>query len=122
MAQKKNLFLTTAYTVKSNIAVKGYEIHIGKTIGPDCDCAWLRVSGGTEGAMSSDGRVRGCYLHGLFASDGFRAEILDELGTTSQMASYDTTVNETLDQLAIFIEQHFDIEGLMALAADITKN
>ena len=119
MVPKKNLSLVTAYTVISQIPVYGYEIHIGETSGPDCGLAWLKLPDRTEGAMSTDGRVRGCYLHGIFASDSFRAEVLNELGTTSQLVSYDNTVNETLDQLAEFIEQHMDVEGLIALAEKV---
>ena len=120
MVPKKNLSLVTAYTVISQIPVHGYEIHIGETSGPDCGLAWLQLPDRTEGAMSTDGRVRGCYLHGIFASDSFRAEVLNELGTISQLVSYDNTVNETLDQLAEFIEQHMDVEGLIALAEKVT--
>ena len=120
MVPKKNLSLVTAYTVISQIPVHGYEIHIGETSGPDCELAWLQLPDRTEGAMSTDGHVRGCYLHGIFASDSFRAEVLNELGTTSQLVSYDNTVNETLDQLAEFIEQHMDVEGLIALAEKVT--
>jgi adenosylcobyric acid synthase len=119
MTPKKNLSFVTAHTVKSQIPVNGYEIHIGETSGLDCDYAWLRLADRTEGAMSADGRVSGCYLHGLFTSDGFRAEILRELGTTSQLASYDTSVNDTLDQLAEFIEQHLDVEGLISIAEEV---
>ena len=72
--------------------------------------------------MSADGHVRGCYLHGLFASDSFRAEVLRELGTTSQLASYDTSVNDTLNQLAKFIEQHLDVEGLISLAQEVATD
>ena len=119
MTPKKNLSFVTAHTVKSQIPVNGYEIHIGETSGLDCDYAWLRLADRTEGAMSADGRVSGCYLHGLFTSDRFRAEILRELGTTSQLASYDTSVNDTLDQLAEFIEQHLDVEGLISIAEEV---
>ena len=74
---------------------------------------------GSEGAISADGLVRGCYLHGLFASDGFRAEILAMLGTHSQLVSYDAAVEDTLDQLAAFIELHLDVDALIALARPV---
>ena len=119
MTQKKNLFLTKAHTATSQTPVHGYEIHLGRTTGPDCNTPWLQLADRPEGAMSSDKRVRGCYLHGLFASDSFRAEILSELGTRSQLSSYDTTVHETLDQLASFIERHIDVEGLISLAGEV---
>ena len=119
MTQKKNLFLTKAHTATSQTPVHGYEIHLGRTTGPDCNTPWLQLVDRPEGAMSSDKRVRGCYLHGLFASDSFRAEILSELGTRSQLSSYDTTVHETLDQLASFIERHIDVEGLISLAGEV---
>ena len=35
--------------------------------------------GRPEGAISADGRVAGCYVHGLFASDAFRAAWLAAL-------------------------------------------
>jgi len=119
MTPKKNLSLAKAHTVASKTPVDGYEIHLGKTTGPDCDTPWLQLTDRPEGAMSSDQSVRGCYLHGLFASDSFRAEILAEIGTRSQLTSYDTTVHETLDQLASFIEQHMDVEGLISLAGEV---
>ena len=72
-----------------------------------------------EGAISADGQVRGCYLHGLFASDGFRAEVLAMLGTQSQLASYDAAVEDTLDRLAAFIELHLNVDALIALARPI---
>ena len=36
-----------------------------------------------RGAVSVDGRVMGCYLHGLFAADGFRRAFLTWLGARS---------------------------------------
>ena len=41
------------------------------------------------------------------------------LGTQSQLAPYDATVEETLDRLASFIEQHLDVDALIALARPI---
>ena len=50
-----------------------------KPPGPDCARAWLKVEGGPR-ARQRGWRVRGTYLHGLFASDAFRAAYLEEMG------------------------------------------
>ncbi|MBS8271683.1 cobyric acid synthase CobQ, partial [Halomonas litopenaei] len=66
MAPQKRLALSNASYLPSGDKVSGYEIHIGQTDGPDCARAWLSLDGRGEGAASPDGRVMGCYLHGLF--------------------------------------------------------
>ena len=60
-------------------AVHGYEMHMGRTSGPDTARPLLMLDGHPDGAVSRDGRVAGCYLHGLFASDSFRAGFLGGL-------------------------------------------
>jgi len=119
MVPKKNLSLTEAYSAETNTPVCGYEIHLGQSSGIDCQNPWLKLADRHEGAISADGLVRGCYLHGLFASDSFRAEVLTMLGTQSQLASYDAAVEETLDRLAAFIEQYLDVDALIALARPV---
>jgi len=63
--------------------VDGYEIHMGRSVG---GCHWLRIvrrNGATvdmpDGAISDDGRVWGCYLHGLFGNACFRRAWLGSL-------------------------------------------
>ncbi|MCP3972148.1 MAG: cobyric acid synthase [Rhodobacteraceae bacterium] len=119
MHPEKRLTRTAAVYAATGDAVTGYEIHIGSTDGPDCGRAWLRVGERAEGAASPDGRVRGCYLHGLFRADGFRAAYLAELGGAAGGAGYDATVEATLDGLAEHLEQHMDIGHLLELAADV---
>ncbi|MFY9240373.1 MAG: cobyric acid synthase [Roseovarius sp.] len=118
MHSEKRLALTSARHVASGTAVEGYEIHLGKTQGPDCTRAWLEVNGRPEGAASSDGRVRGCYLHGLFASDAFRAAYLADLGAMSEMR-FDDSVEDTLDALAAHLETHMDVDQLLSLAGEL---
>jgi len=118
MRPEKRLALTSARHVASGAAVEGYEIHLGETHGPDCARAWLEVDGRPEGAASGDGRVRGCYLHGLFASDAFRAAYLADLGTVSEMR-FDDSVENTLDALAAHLETHMDVDQLLALASEV---
>ncbi|KPF70714.1 cobalamin biosynthesis protein CobQ [Bosea sp. AAP35] len=104
--------------VASASAGRAYEIHLGRTDGPDRDRAPFRVGDRPEGAASPDGRVVGSYLHGLFASDAVRAACLASiLGTTLPSAlGYDSDVEATLDRLAAHLERHLDIETLLALA------
>ena len=117
MLPEKRLTLSEARHIASGEPVSGYEIHIGKTEGPDRARAWLDVDGRGEGAASADGRVMGCYLHGLFTADGFRTAFLRELGAVDQGNSYDASVEAALDALADHMENHLDIEKINALAA-----
>lgn len=120
MSPKKNLNLTTATHRHTGTVLSGYEIHIGETTGADCDNAWLRLDDRLEGAASPDGSVKACYLHGLFTSDDFRREFLGDLGAVASTQSYDATIEATLDALAEFLEQHFDLDGLINLAGEVS--
>jgi adenosylcobyric acid synthase len=119
MTPEKRLALTTATYLPTGDTVRGYEIHIGQTIGPDCSRAWLSVAGRPEGAATASGQIRGCYLHGLFAADDFRTTFLRALGSTSPLQSYGHAVEATLDRLADHLEAHLDLEAILGLAADI---
>ena len=95
--------------------VTGYEMHMGRTAGPDAARPLLHVGGRMDGAASADGRVEGCYLHGLFASDAFRAAWLAGLGAASDLA-YDAAVESVLDALADHLERHLDVTALLGAA------
>lgn len=116
MKPEKRLALTEARYLPTGDLVKGYEIHIGATEGPDRARGWLAIGDRLEGAANATGRVRGCYLHGLFNSDAFRAAFLRDLGATSGTVSYDSTVENTLDALADQMERELDIDALLTLA------
>lgn len=118
MAGEKRVTLTEAVTRDGNLAVSGYEIHMGRTTGADCARAWLSIGGRPEGAASADGRVKGSYLHGLFSSDPFRASVLGALGHESQ-AGYEDGVEETLDALAGHLERYMDLDQLLELAQPV---
>ncbi len=103
----------------SGAELSGYEIHIGNTDGPDCDRAWLEIEGRLEGAQSISGRVRGCYIHGLFSSDDFRRAYLQDLGAETSDVAFDDLVEDTLDALADHIEEHLDVMFFWDLADEI---
>ena len=105
-----------------DVTVKGYEIHIGQTQGPDCARPMLNIDaadGGVrpDGAGSGDGLVAGCYVHGVFAADGYRRQFLAALGRTgAEPVGYELEVERVLDNLANHLETHLDIDALFALA------
>ncbi|NIA69154.1 cobyric acid synthase [Pelagibius litoralis] len=102
---------------ESGAAIRGYEMHVGVTLGAGLDRPFLDLVGRPEGAVSRDGKVAGCYLHGLFAGDAFRAAFLGSLRAraTSGLA-YDAMVEDTLDALAAHLETHLDLDQLYQIA------
>jgi adenosylcobyric acid synthase len=97
------------------IAVDGYRIHMGRTEGPDTARPLVRLAEGVDGAISAEGRVMGCYLHGMFGADAFRSAFLGALGVASDLA-YEARVDATLDALADHLEAAVDTGALIAIA------
>lgn len=119
MKPEKRLALSQATFLPTGDSVSGYEIHIGDTDGPDCANAWLSLDGHSEGAASPDGKVMGCYLHGLFAADTFRKAFLDRLGLRTTAHDYGAGVDDTLNTLADHLETHMDIDALLQTAEPV---
>jgi adenosylcobyric acid synthase len=112
----KRLAEVSGYCPATDTKISGYEIHAGITRGADCARPWLIVEGRNEGAQSANGRVRGCYLHGLFASDGFRNAFLRELGVSESGFNFNEEVDNTLNALADHIETGLDVEFIWDIA------
>ncbi|SIO40703.1 adenosylcobyric acid synthase (glutamine-hydrolysing) [Rhodovulum sp. ES.010] len=116
MLPDKTLTRIAATHAATGAAFDGYEIHIGRTDGPDRTRPFAHVGGRPEGAVSADGRIAGSYLHGLFAADGFRRAWLSALGQPAGPHSYGAAVEDTLDALAAHLERHMPIDTLLATA------
>lgn len=116
MKPEKRLRLSRAKYLPTGATVTGYEIHLGTTEGPDCKNAWLSLQGTKHGAATANGRIQGCYLHGLFAADAFRSDYLSHLGGRSSVISYDADLEVTLDRLAAHLEDHLDLDQLYQMA------
>jgi adenosylcobyric acid synthase len=116
MIPQKSLTRVQAVHVETKQPIAAYEIHIGRTEGADRARPFASIGGTAEGAVSADGRVQGSYLHGLFSSDDFRRAWLARLGISSFGESYSARIESALDALARHIEQHLDVEGILALA------
>jgi adenosylcobyric acid synthase len=121
LADGKTLVEVSGVSV-AGAPVAGYEMHVGRTSGPDAARPLLRLAAGPEtrpdGAVSADGRLMGTYVHGLFASDAFRSEFLARLkpGARAEIA-YEARIEETLDALADHLEAHMDLDALYRASA-----
>lgn len=101
----------------SDLTLRGYEIHTGKTSGLDTARPFSMLEGRPDGAQSIDGRIQGTYLHGAFASDAFRRAWLEKLGAkTNDTLAYETAVERALDAMADGVESALDVDRLLALA------
>jgi len=116
MTPHKRLTEVQAVHAATALPFEGYEIHIGRTEGPDRARPFAHVAGTPEGAISPCGRVAGSYLHGMFRNDGFRAAWLAGFGVAAGGTAYAAGVEATLDALAAHVEAHLDVAGLLALA------
>jgi adenosylcobyric acid synthase len=116
MTATKRVTEVSAVHAASGVPVEAYEIHIGRTAGPDCARPMFHVDGMAEGAIRPDGRVMGSYLHGIFAADRFRRAFLADRGAETGSTGYEAGVEATLDALADHLAAHVDCVGLLALA------
>jgi adenosylcobyric acid synthase len=116
MRLDKRLSRIQARHVATGALIDAYEIHIGRTDGPGRARPFAVVDGRPEGAASADGRVVGSYLHGMFVNDGFRQAFLANFDAVSAPFAYSAAVEAALDALARHMEEHLDIDGLLALA------
>ena len=83
---------------------------------PDTARPFAVTASGPDGATSPDGKVSGSYFHGMFRDDGFRAAFLSSFGQESSGLSYEAAVDGTLDELALLMEAHLDLNAILALA------
>ena len=114
---EKTLVEAEGIETASGAAVTGYEMHMGCTAGRDTARPMLRLGAGDGGAVSADGRVRGCYLHGLFAADDFRHGFLRGLKARGPGGvDYEREIERVLDALADHLEAHLDLDRILELA------
>lgn len=117
LEEKKQLRVENAVEVESGAPISGYHMHMGTTTGADSVRPFARTENGADGARSANGRVMGTYMHGLFAADQFRRDFLSRHGAiTKADLDYETSIDQVLDDLAAHLEQHLDLDALLALA------
>ncbi|KPF43733.1 cobyric acid synthase [Rhizobium sp. AAP43] len=104
MASEKTVRNSAARSLEYDVALSGYEIHLGITSGPDCVRPAVSIENRPDGAMSTDGKVVGTYLHGLFSSDAYRAKLLESFGIKGGGQNYRAMVDQALDDVASELE------------------
>jgi adenosylcobyric acid synthase len=108
---------TSALAALGRASFAGYEMHVGRTQGADCLRPLLiAAAGGGDGAISPNGRVMGCYVHGLFTTTQQRRAWLALIGATSSGFDYEAAIEQSLDAIARHIEAHVDLDYLLTLA------
>lgn len=116
MVADKTLTRVEAHHEGTGCTFSGYEIHIGRTSGADCDRPFARIEDRFDGAIGADGLVQGSYLHGMFSDDGFRRAYLAGFGGAASGVRYYAVVDQVLDDLAAHLDIHIDLDGLFSLA------
>jgi adenosylcobyric acid synthase len=98
-------------------AFAGYEMHVGQTTGEGASRPMLRFSdGSTDGGVSADGRIAGCYVHGLFGVTEARAALVAAIGAAPSLDDHNARVDSALDEIAAELEGCLDISALAAIA------
>lgn len=96
--------------------IEGYEIHMGETTS---QLPWVEITHRNgkqvkvlDGSVSSNGKVWGCYLHGLFTNDSFRRTWLSGLGWQGHANSHAEQFQQSLETLADAVEKSIDMKTL----------
>jgi adenosylcobyric acid synthase len=99
--------------------VAGYEIHIGRTLYQDHAEPFAILTGGeADGCISTDQRVLGTYLHGIFDHDGFRHQFLIAARNFYQLSpppafhAWTAQREESLDRLANQVSTSLDMHQI----------
>jgi adenosylcobyric acid synthase len=120
--QEKALYQIEATHEGSGVPVRGYEIHMGESrpLRPTAPFVRIRTRNGEgvelpDGAMAADGRVWGCYVHGLFDNADFRRQFLDQVRLACGLPMptvLAVTGDNPYDRLADGFEKHLAMELL----------
>jgi adenosylcobyric acid synthase len=105
-----------------SVILEGYEIHMGET---PSQTAWLEIISRNgqpvkvaDGSVSSDGKIWGCYLHGIFINDDFRHAWLESLGWRGGGAAQSEIFNQSLELLADSVEGALNMDLLEKIIWD----
>jgi adenosylcobyric acid synthase len=99
--------------------VRGYEIHMGRTLGAALDRpAVILECGRADGAVSADGQIAATYLHGVFDTPEACAALLQWAGLRdAEPLDYPALREASLDRLADALAESLDLGAIRAAFA-----
>lgn len=125
LGKEKRLFRVKGHTCwDPGLPVKGYEIHMGETESMDPPFLLIEREGSSstlkDGAISTDGRVMGTYVHGLFDSDPFREWFLNTLQVKAgrekkRVIPYEKRLREEIERLSSEVRRHIRMEEIYSI-------
>lgn len=120
LVAEKRLIQVSGTSLADGAPFAGYEIHAGRTRALSPLAPMLQLADGSvDGAVSGNGQISGCYIHGLFDHAAQRAAWLRRLGSASDGVYQAARVDAALDDLAEALSHHVDCEALMAIASQV---
>lgn len=125
---QKTLTQVQGSVLETGEEIFGYEIHHGVTerLGECKAFVYLKRVGSDipwlDGAVSEDGRIWGCYVHGIFDSTSFRKSFLKDIGgdlykdtSTEDLSTFHFRQSQ-YDLLADHFRKHMDVHRLFEIA------
>jgi cobyric acid synthase CobQ/L-threonine-O-3-phosphate decarboxylase len=116
LAAEKTLTRKEGTHLPTGAPVHGYEIHHGISQG-SAEPLFSFSNGSSCGVASGNGKVWGCYLHGIFDTDQFRRAFINRLRHgrglqhfAGQPVAYD--LEPALDRLAEVLRQSLDMKKI----------
>ncbi len=130
LKKKKDTFRVAATLMDSEkTAIEGYEIHMGETVSRENPFALITRRNNSkvaldiaDGAVSTDKKVSGTYIHGIFDNDIWRTGFLNSLREVRGLAvkgtgelSFKSSREAAIEALAKTVEDNVDMDALFKI-------
>ncbi len=120
MERDKTLTLKKGVHLGSQQAVRGYEIHHGRSTACTAPTLFSYSDGSSCGTASSTQKVWGTYLHGVFDADLFRRWFINRARQDKGLPALDGPGNSydlepAFDRLADTVRRELDMDAVYAL-------
>jgi adenosylcobyric acid synthase len=113
---QKTLKRVLGHLCLDGVAVEGYEIHHGKTTIHGGGLDFISTEHGSDGLLSEDGQIAGCYLHGLFDHPQALVALMRWAGLdVGEGVDIDAHRQQNFDRLADTLEQSLDMEQILKI-------
>lgn len=119
LSEDKRVLDVKGVSLEGEIPFYGYEIHCGSTELEEGVKPLVRLENGvSDGAISKDGQVFGCYIHRLFDHPAQRAYWMKLLGAKSDGFDQQERIEQALDEMAMELEKYVDIDEIIRIAEE----